>query len=50
MLKLQRFEKNPILTPSQHPWENNLVFNPGVILVEDKVYLIYRAMGKNDPV
>lgn len=48
MLKLQRSEKNPILTPSNLSWENMLVFNPGAIMVEDKVYLIYRAMGKKD--
>ena len=48
MLKLQRSEKNPILLPSKLPWEDMLVFNPGVIMVEDSVYLIYRAMGKTD--
>jgi len=48
MVKLTRAKENPILTPSDLPWENMLVFNPGAIMVEDKVYLIYRAMGKND--
>lgn len=48
MLKLQRSDKNPILSPSDLPWENMLVFNPGAVMVDDKVYLIYRAMGKND--
>ena len=48
MIKLTRAKENPILTPSDLPWENMLVFNPGAIMVEDKVYLIYRAMGKND--
>lgn len=48
MVKLTRAPENPILTPSDLPWENMLVFNPGAIMVEDKVYLIYRAMGKND--
>lgn len=50
MLKLQRFEKNPVLTPSELPWENMLVFNPGAVMVGDSVYLIYRAMGRNDHV
>ena len=49
MVKLIRAKENPILTPSDLPWENMLVFNPGAIMVEDKVYLIYRAMGQNDP-
>lgn len=48
MLKLQRSEKNPILTPSNLPWEDMLVFNPAATMFKDKVYLIYRAMGKND--
>lgn len=48
MVKLIRAKENPILTPSDLPWENMLVFNPGAIMVENKVYLIYRAMGKND--
>ncbi|MDP2632415.1 MAG: glycosidase [Candidatus Curtissbacteria bacterium] len=48
MVKLTRAKENPILTPSDSSWENMLVFNPGAVMVEDKVYLIYRAMGKND--
>lgn len=50
MLKLQRYENNPILSPTNLPWENLLVFNPGAIMVGEDVYLIYRAMGKDDPV
>lgn len=49
MLRLKRYSDNPILTPSDEPWENMLVFNPGAIRVGDAVYLIYRAMGKDDP-
>ncbi len=49
MVKLTRAKENPILTPSDLSWENMLVFNPGAIMVADKVYLIYRAMGKGDP-
>lgn len=48
MLKLQRSKNNPILTPSNLPWEDMLVFNPAATMFEDKVYLIYRAMGKTD--
>lgn len=48
MLKLQRCEKNPVLTPSELPWENMLVFNPGAVMVGESVYLLYRAMGKNN--
>lgn len=49
-LKLQRYEKNPILGPTELSWENMLVFNPGAITVGNRVYLIYRAMGLKDPV
>ncbi len=48
MVKLLRASQNPILSPSDLPWENMLVFNPGAIIVEDVIYLIYRAMGKDD--
>ena len=47
MIKLERSEKNPILTPSNLPWEDMLVFNPGATIVDNKVYLLYRARGKN---
>src|SRR6266487_76157 len=48
MLKLKRNENNPILTPSDQPWENWLVFNPGAIVVDREIYLIYRAMGRDE--
>ena len=48
MLKLQRSKYNPILTPSNLLWEDMLVFNPAATMFENKVYLIYRAMGKTD--
>lgn len=48
MLKLIRSEKNPILTSSNLPWENMLVFNPGAAIVDEKICLIYRAQGKGD--
>ncbi len=50
MLQLKRSANNPILSPSNQPWENMLVFNPGAIMVGDETYLIYRAMGKQDMV
>lgn len=48
MIKLQRVSENPILKPSDNLWENFLVFNPGAIVKDDMVHLIYRATGKND--
>lgn len=48
MIKLKRVFENPILTPSQNQWEDLLVFNPGAIMKDGVVHLIYRATGKND--
>jgi len=47
-LNLKRSEKNPILVPTENWWENRLVCNPGVIKLEDKIYLIYTAHGQDD--
>ena len=46
-LKLTRSKKNPILTPTKRGWENKLVFNPGVIQIENRIHLIYRAHGED---
>ncbi len=47
MVKLKRFEGNPILKKiKNHDWEK-YVYNPGAIFLEDKVHIIYRAMGKD---
>ncbi len=46
---LSRFAANPILeTIKEHPWEAKGVFNPGVINLEGRVYLIYRALGEDN--
>jgi len=44
--KLQRSEKNPIITPIEgHPWEAKATFNPGAVMIENKIYIVYRAMS-----
>jgi len=46
--ELHRFEANPILEPIKGPpWESKYVFNPGAIRLEEKIYIIYRAMGED---
>jgi predicted GH43/DUF377 family glycosyl hydrolase len=46
---MSRFADNPILEPiKEHPWEAKSVFNPGVINLEGRVYLIYRALGEDN--
>lgn len=43
---LERFDGNPILEPEpRHWWESRQTFNPGAILLEDKVHILYRAVG-----
>ena len=49
MIKLERYNKNPLITPKKNnPWEAEAVFNPGVIKIKDKIYIIYRAMDKEN--
>lgn len=50
MIKLTRAKENPILTPSDLPWENMLVFNPAAVISNDKIYLLYRALGTSDQI
>lgn len=49
MIELKRAEENPILLPNENvAWESKAVFNPGAILIDDKVHLLYRAVGEYD--
>jgi predicted GH43/DUF377 family glycosyl hydrolase len=48
-LTLDRFERNPILTPDgSRRWETKAVFNPAAIYENGKVHLLYRALGDSD--
>ncbi len=43
---LTRYGENPIISPREGSWwESRQTFNPGAILLEDKVHIIYRAIG-----
>ncbi len=47
--QVKRFANNPILIPRpDKDWEANGVFNPAAIMLKNKIYLLYRAMGKNN--
>lgn len=49
MIELKRAEENPILSPNKNvDWESEAVFNPGAILKDGKIYLLYRAIGEYD--
>jgi len=47
-LKLVKFLHNPIIEPRSYPWESKATFNPTAFLADDKVHLIYRAIGDDD--
>ncbi len=45
-LPLVKYRGNPIISPREGSrWESGQTFNPGVILLEDKVHFLYRAIG-----
>jgi len=49
MVKLKRFEGNPIISPrSWVNWEVNGTFNPAAVYEDGKVHLIYRAMSQEN--
>jgi predicted GH43/DUF377 family glycosyl hydrolase len=44
--RFARFAGNPIIRPDDgQPWDNYQAFNPAAILLENRVHLIYRAIG-----
>ncbi len=46
VLVVMRLDENPVLRPKpEHWWESEAVFNPAAFVDEDRVHLIYRAMG-----
>jgi len=45
---LIRAEDNPIISPNtENSWEAWQTFNPGAILINDKVHFLYRAIGED---
>lgn len=44
-MKLTRYQGNPIISPSKNWWEINATFNPAAAEFEDKIILLYRAIG-----
>lgn len=46
MIKLKRYESNPILTPNNNLWENRHTFNAGAVVHNGRIYLLYRAEGE----
>ena len=45
-VKLDKFSKNPIITPRpQNEWEAFTTLNPAATFIENKVHILYRAQG-----
>lgn len=48
-MKLQKYEHNPIISPNQkNYWENLCTCNPGAWYEDGKFYLLYRAAGDDE--
>lgn len=44
-----RFAGNPMLSPiSDHKWESKAVFNPAAFDLDNRVHILYRAMGEDN--
>lgn len=48
MLQFTRYEKNPILRPTENWWECKCVFNPAAVYDGEKVHILYRAIGEDN--
>ncbi len=45
---LAKSEQNPIIGPrAEYRWESWQTFNPGVVLLNDQIYFLYRAIGED---
>ena len=44
-MELERFEGNPVLSPTQNWWENRAVFNCAAARSNGRVHILYRAIG-----
>ena len=46
---MNRFQQNPILEPiGTHAWESRLVFNAAAFASNNRVHLLYRAIGDDN--
>ncbi len=47
-VELHRLLENPIISPvKDNDWESWQTFNPGVVLLDDKIHFFYRAIGED---
>lgn len=45
---ITRSDQNPILEPTNEPWEKRAVFNPATIDLKGNVHILYRAMSEDN--
>lgn len=43
--RLHKYARNPILSPTFYEWESHAVLNPAAFVDQERVHLLYRAMG-----
>lgn len=47
-IALTKVDKNPLVSPrDEYSWESWQTFNPGVVLLNDNVHFVYRAIGND---
>lgn len=47
--KFSRLSQGAMLEPrADHPWESRAVFNPATIMIDNVVYILYRAMSEDN--
>lgn len=47
-LLLARHQENPVIQPGGHAWEARATFNPAAVSHQEKVHVLYRAIGDDD--
>ncbi len=47
-VSLKKAIHNPIIEPREYSWESKATFNPAAIFSNDKIHLVYRAIGDDD--
>ncbi|MHB1001429.1 MAG: glycoside hydrolase family 130 protein [Armatimonadota bacterium] len=47
-MELERYEKNPVISPTDNWWENEAVFNAASACYNGSVHILYRAIGKEN--
>ena len=45
-MKLERFNRNPILQPRGDSWESLAAYNCGAVLKDGNIHILYRAIGE----